>query len=294
MTLSDEHAFARRSALRVAQDAAEDPARRMAHLLVALTSADDKKAEVSAALARKRTAAIVAKYQPQVVALWDAASEESLAFLNLILKNNPLKSPQQILARPDVQEALREPYETAAEKSEELLRKAWAESEADSVQMLKGEFKLWKEGWKGHAADLGLLDSLVSDLHKNAQAMRTRYRTALISPQKDLKASLSGIAKDASRRAGYSLSVAVWGAATSVRDSAYARAGLNKMWVSRMDEKTCTHCVRLHGKVVGPGEEFPKDTPGAAFLKVYGGKLLGPPRHPNCRCVIVGTKLQKN
>ena len=280
--------------LRLARDAGEDPVVRASALLVALSMSDEQ-AQVFAALARKSTAKNTQKYQAQVEALWEKANKESLAFLNLILSNNPAKTPAQILARPDIQEALRQPYEEAAEKSEDLLRKAWAESEADAVKKVKGEFKQTKEDWKGHEADSDLLDAVVLDLHKNAKAMRSRYSAALKEPgEKGLAYRLKMITQDAKRRAGYSLTTVTWGAVTSTRDSAFQKAGLNKMWVSRDWPNRCSHCKALHGTVVGPGEQFPHAHPGLPVLGVYGGALFGPPRHPNCQCVVVGTKLKKN
>lgn len=265
-----------------------------AEAFVALTNSDDKKAQVSAALARKALDALSKKHQKQIAAYWDAASEEALRLLILVMENNPKKTRDQILKRPDVQAVLRKPYEQAAAKSEELLHKAWADAEVLSVKHAKGEFKLLGADWKGHSLDTALLDALVGDLHKNAKAMRSRYSEALSGDLKGSTDKLRLVATDGSRRARYSAQVAVWGVAAQVRDSAAAAAGLNKMWVAVMDSQTCSHCKALNGMVVGPGEEFPVQIEGAPLLKVYMGVLYGPPRHPNCRCVIVATKLQKS
>ncbi len=245
---------------------------------------------MAAALSRKSTQKIADEYQPKIEKLWDAANRDCLKHLTLIMKNNPKKSIEAILKRPDVQEAMLAPYVKAAEKSEALLKEAWAKSEQDAVQKTKSEFALLKEQWKGHEVDTSLLDSLVADLHANAKAMRSRYESAL---KKD-KSSIGSVAKGATLRARYSLTVAVWSVAQAVTDSACAAAGLNRMWLARDNGKhpdTCKWCRKLHGKVVGPGEPFPTDK----SLKVYKNlPLMGPPRHPNCRCVCVATKLKKN
>lgn len=261
------------------------------HLLVALASSDEKKAFVSAALARKGLISLSETYQKQVEALWEEANREALSHLNLVLKNNPQKSKEAILSRPDVKSALRWPYEQAAKKSEYVLREAWKAGEAEAVQKAKGEFKLLKEDWKGHEADEALLESLVGDLHENAKSMRSRYREALTSESP--KRSLEGITRDVRLRASYSVSTGVWGVSTEVRDSAIFKAGLRKMWVAVLDAHTCSHCRALHGMVLDPKEEFPENA-GKLRLRAYRGKLLGPPRHPNCRCILVPTRLKKS
>lgn len=263
-----------------------------ASLLVALASSDQKKAFLSASLARKGLAAVSDKYTKQVEALWEAANKEALHHLSLVMQNNPKKSVDTILRRLDVQSALRQPYEEAAKASEDILRKAWEAGEAEALKKVKGEFKLLGEDWKGHELDEALLDSLVGDLHANAKAMRQRYREALTKDStSSVKQRLTILTNDAKTRARYSVSTAVWGVSTQVRESAIDKAGLNKMWVAVLDSHTCTHCANLHGTILKPGEQFSK-TAGASKLKVYMGKLLGPPRHPNCRCILVPTLLK--
>lgn len=261
-----------------------------AHLLVALASSDEKKAFVSAALARKGLSAISEKYQKQVEDLWEAANKEALDHLNIVLQNNPHKSKETILKRSDIQSALRWPYEQAAKKSEKIFRDAWEAGEAEATKKVKGEFKLLKEDWKGHEVDEALLEALIGDLHANAKAMRTRYHEALTSDSP--KARLGGITRDVRTRASYGASAAVWGVSSQVRDSAIAKAGLRKMWVAVLDSATCSHCKALHGMIIDPGKQFPLDA-GRTLLRAYRGELFGPPRHPNCRCQIVPTRLKK-
>lgn len=259
----------------------------VAGLLVALAKTD-KKASVSAALARKSLIELTDKYRVQIEKVWDDANKEALAHLLLVRENNPKKPIEDILKRPDVQSALRAPYEEAAEKAEAILREAWDAAEKDSVQKTKGEFKLLKEDWKGYEVDPSLLESLVEDLHANAKAMRSRYHEALT---KEKPTDLKVITNDVRHRAVYSLSTAIWGVSTQVRESAIDKAGLNKMWVAVLDENTCSHCAALHGTVLGPGQQFSAKA-GKTKLKVYRGILLGPPRHPNCRCMLVPTRLK--
>lgn len=261
-----------------------------AELILALASSDDKKAFASAAVARKGLVAVSEKYEKRIEALWEAANKEALNHLNLVMQNNPKTPVETILKRPDVRSALRYPYEEAAKASEKVLREAWDAGEAETVRKVKGEFKLLGETWQGHEADKALLESLVGDLHENAKAMRSRYHEALTKDSSaSIKKRLTGITNDAKTRSRYSVSTAVWGVASLVRDSAFALAGMNKMWLAVLDDRTCSHCRSLHLTVIKPGQMF-AITAGGTKLKAYRNVLLGPPRHPNCRCVIVGTR----
>lgn len=262
-----------------------------AEAFLALARADDKKAQVAAAVARKALDALSKQYQAQVSKYWDDASTEALRLLVAVMANNPHKSKNEILKRPDIQGVLRQPFLEAAAKSEDALKQAWDEAEQLSVKHTKAEFKMLGEPWQGHTLDPSLQASLIKDLHDNAKAMRARFSEALNSDS--VSQRLQGVANDGSRRARYSVQHAVWGAATQVRESAVAAAGLNKVWIAVLDSATCSHCAALHGTVLGPGEEYPANA-GDTPLKVYRNTLLGPPRHPNCRCVLVPTKLQKS
>jgi hypothetical protein len=263
----------------------------VAEQIIALTSSDAKKAVVAAQLARKSLGKIEEQYSAQIEKLWDDANAKALQLLTLIKQNNPNKTVDEIFARKDVQAVLKKPFDDAASKSEAIIREAWGKAEADTVQKVKGEFKLGGHDWKGHELDDSVLDSIVGDLHANAGAMRDRYHDAL---NEGGISKVEGVARDSRRRAKYSLIVAIWEAANETRDSAFAFAGLNKMWVAVLDDKTCSHCKFLHGKVINPGEQFIKVPKGIKPLKVYNGVLYGPPRHPNCRCILVATTLKKS
>lgn len=261
-----------------------------AEAFVALANSK-KSVTLSASTTRKALDALSQKHQKTIASYWESANQDALRLLVVVMKNNPKKTAAQILSRADVQEVLRAPYEEAAKKSEDLLKQAWSEAEALSVKHAKAEFGLIGAEWVDHATDTALLDALVKDLHSNAKAMRSRYTEAM-KDTSNAKARMEGTAADSIRRARYSLQQAVWGVASQVKDTAAENAGLNKMWVAVMDGNTCSHCKALHGMVIGPGEQFPHDA-GDTTLATYKGTLFGPPRHPNCRCVLVATKQKK-
>lgn len=57
--------------------------------------------------------------------------------------------------------------------------------------------------------------------------------------------------------------------------SAAKRGGCQtKTWYTAMDERVCPYCGILHGKTIGIDDVFP-------------GDILGPSRHPNCRCTLL-------
>lgn len=262
----------------------------VAEKLVALTNSDTKKVAVAAALARKSLSLISDGYENQVSKIWESAHAEASAHLMLVMKNNPHKTKESILARPDVQSALRHPYEEAAQKTEKLIRSAWKAAEADTVKKVKGEFKLFGGvPWKGHETDTALLEALVEDVHRNAKDMRARYRE-ILTAEHYRSSRVDGLGKDGALRARYSLTTAIWGCAASVRDSALSKAGLYKQWVAVLDDSTCSECSSLDGMVIKPYKSFPVQA-GKLKIKVYKNRpLVGPPRHPNCRCVLVGVK----
>lgn len=60
---------------------------------------------------------------------------------------------------------------------------------------------------------------------------------------------------------------------------------MRRVWIAERD--ACVHCLALSGRVVRVGHEFPTDaTFGEKPLSwvPIGTGLVGPPRHPNCRC----------
>lgn len=63
--------------------------------------------------------------------------------------------------------------------------------------------------------------------------------------------------------------------------------GIQKMWLASRDERTCPHCLALHGSLVAVDGEFSHDrTYANKPAEVYQGVLETPPRHPRCRCTI--------
>lgn len=66
-------------------------------------------------------------------------------------------------------------------------------------------------------------------------------------------------------------------------------AATKKIWVSRLDPKTCsTACLKMHGTSVGIDASFtPAALDNGVPKSLLYGSLWGPPIHPNCRCHLI-------
>lgn len=264
--------------------------------LIALAKDDSPlNALAQAGALRKILSAIGKQHQPKVLAAWEAANTEALNHLAIVIKNNPAKTMEQILARPDVISALTAPYADAAKTSAGILQQAHDQA-VKAVQKAVGTTA---------EPDAALLKTLTKDLHSNAKAMRSRISKILLSYEKhpkDVKAALKGVSNDVVNRAGMSLTAAVWMPVSQIMHQVSHQQILPKpkkgqkksakkqqpmlMWVAIIDDRTCSHCKALHGTTVKP------HTPFTTTLKIYAeqmldGGLVGPPAHPNCRCVLI-------
>lgn len=92
------------------------------------------------------------------------------------------------------------------------------------------------------------------------------------------------------RRAVLAVVSAVQMGRAEATEAAFAQldfpGSLHKLWVARFDLNAapCSECARLHGVHVPLGTEFERPK---GSTEPYEGSLVGPPRHPNCRCSLV-------
>jgi hypothetical protein len=246
---------------------------------------------------RKILSAVNEAHRGAVRKAWDDASTEALNHLAIVIKNNPAKTMEQILKRPDVISALSAPYEAAADKAGEIIAEAHAQA-VGGIQKATGSTS---------EPDPSLLRGLIKDLHANAGAMRARIEEILLGYEKhpkDVKATLKGVTSDASNRAVMSLHAAVWMPASQMMHKAVdqqqilpkPKKGQKKakpgkkptklMWVAIIDDKTCSTCKAMHGTKVKPGSPFKIDIAVYAAQAMRGG-ISGPPAHPHCRCILI-------
>lgn len=225
-----------------------------------------------------KIAKVAAQWAEQAAKIWNVAVEDAQEHLALVLKNNPNKSPEDILKRPDVKAALTQPFEDAASRTVVLLHGAWD----DGVGVGRGiaRQRLREAG----SASVGkqdvppeVLDSLRVDLINLAETARTRVEAAF--EEKDMEKVGKALARQR-LWASMSIEMAVKRGANEALLAEYRAAGAGKEWVSRLAKNTCAYCKLLHGQVK------PWDVPFDTLGKVYGGVLMTPPRHPWCQCFI--------
>lgn len=58
-----------------------------------------------------------------------------------------------------------------------------------------------------------------------------------------------------------------------------------KTWVSRLAPNTCSYCRLMHGTTLPIGSSFAPQARAIGWTRVYGS-LMTPPLHPRCLCVL--------
>jgi len=229
-------------------------------------------------------ASLASHYGLRAAKAWRIQPDKVLTFLNLVMENNPRKPLEDILVRPDVQLALTQPFSDAASQTVDLMDSAWrAGSKIGSEEASKMLKDLGLEGVQKGKASVSTLNSLKADVWKNSASAKDRLIEAMQGDREGLSDRLGKVTRDLQRRATIGIDVAVKESYAQSAMATYAQNGAaGKTWHSHIDEKTCSHCQGLDGITVAVGETFPEYT-GTRVLGTYG-PLLGPPRHPSCRC----------
>ena len=209
-------------------------------------------------------AAQPASHAAQVEQEWLRQAKRAIKHVLVVLKNNPQKPVSDIFSRPDVLQALSQPFQEAAEFTLRHLVAVWEEQGAPSS---------------------GYLDQLIADVMRNSILASSRMQRVIYADRDSADLSMNKIGADLARRAGLGVRVAEVRSRAERDLLAIAAKGQYKRWVSRLDAATCSECSALHGMVLHVLEEFPADA-GGREVRVYRD-LLGPPRHPRCRCRLV-------
>lgn len=225
-------------------------------------------------------------------AAWKAAGEEASDYVRRVIRLNPTKSLDEILARSDVQQALSVPFREARTTTKASIRSAWNHGVSlgrvaahDDLGTIKVAMPM---GVK--PPPMTYREMLLSDVDKNRFGAKAAFLEALSNNPDDIEEQLDKITRDYSNRAAIGANVSGHRAYNEMKLRIFAAAGVKvkKMWVTRFRPTTCRTCAKLHGSVVPLGASFDVKAhigPGQP-PKVYGD-LLAPPRHPNCGCRIV-------
>lgn len=181
---------------------------------------------------------------------------QALAFLRLVVENNPKKTAEQIRVRPDVQQAL------------EIINR-WI---SDVGELVDEVIKIVPK-------------QAVKDITKSVDKTLSSFEAEIsISDQR------LGEWRDGSE------SSEAWAAKIILRMSwliDWIRAqveGLTlgapyKRWNCRMSPNSCVYCRGLNGVVLPAGKSFKTEAKKLGFTRIYGG-LFGPKLHPRCMCYL--------
>lgn len=209
------------------------------------------------------------------------AFQPALEYILTIGTNNPR---EKTIKRPDIKAAIAHTADAALAKASQTLHSAWDEGVTAGVAHAASEARRFKIKVSGASLSTAARKRLLGDLESiMASAQAELLRSYLADGEDGLKA--------AQKRLAWRTSLAVEAAYKHGRseavDKAFLGKGLYKQWVTT-SSLPCSNCLALASLAPIPWEdEFPDVIEGVPILKVYAKRFLGPPRHPNCGCVLV-------
>ena len=237
----------------------------------------------------------------------EKAVGDYFAYARQVGINNPMLSPAEVFARADVQ---------ALWAQEAASLHSWLANRI-SEGFYKGA-DLGRSGDAHGVLDEGYLDAVNQDLTNYLATLDSQVRSAVWNAYNQIdwvpsyaqggtstnvphdtavkrwdtaSDSQSAVVTDISRRAHAGISAATHRGYTEGQLSTITDTSMLKMWVANFaqppERGPCLTCIALHGMTIPVTEQFPAEVTYAAKpLGVYRD-LLGPPRHPNCRCKLV-------
>jgi hypothetical protein len=228
------------------------------------------------------------RHASAVGSVWDAELQEALNHIFLVLHNN--KGRGDVVAqRPDIVYAITSAAEAASKVSMDRMDAAWNTGSLLGNAMARRQARMWGLPKPApFAPDAGLLAALKGDVDNLGTVITAELDKAIRNEDDEaIKKAVSGVVLR-SRMAGEAS--AKYAAQNALGGALEGSGGLYKRWVTT-SPVPCSICVALeaHGPILWSAE-FPHSFDGLRELKVYGGTLLGPPRHPNCACVLVAVK----
>ena len=209
------------------------------------------------------------------------ALQPAVEYILTIGANNPA---EKTVKRLDVKAALNASEGVARNRLASSVDAAWIKGGGLGLRTGRAQMKaLGLKPGKKNPVDIAALTSLKADVEAILSAIPSELTAGYLAGGKD------GLVA-AQKRLAYRMSLAV-GAAVSMGDAAAMESLIDaektvKVWKAR-SAVPCSHCMRLDGVERAWGEPFPDHFDDLPPLKVYGGKLMGPPRHPNCLCGLV-------
>jgi hypothetical protein len=210
---------------------------------------------------------------------WTQAAETAAHHLFVTLRVNPNKPLAQVIAQPDVQAVLRRPFERATDETRQAISEAWQEGAAHGLAAANQDLQIMGLDPVGPVPlDQEPLAHLLDDAGANGDAAYQRFLNAIqTNDPVAVREALLHVGQNQALRARAGADVSGKSSASAMKDQVYEEAGLKyRKWVTSFSANTCGYCAALHGQRRRRGQPF--------GTTVWGGPLLRPPRHPNCRC----------
>lgn len=266
---------------------ASDVAEATARLAISLSKAELQQLIAGTDVLRGQAAEMLSKPSQQAVAAWQAAGRAvQIAVVRAAQK--PGATPSKILRTAEVTKALAE-FDKAATKAKAAAGRAW-----DAGRVLGAESAVQQLGVlgvkpKAAPAARAVAPSILGDIDRNARDMRSRLlRVMKEQPRPTWASAIARETGTSARNVRMSVEASgMRGVRTSQVESLKAAGVRRKLWVTRFGPGTCPTCASLHGHIAPINGGF-------RYATTFRGKapkpyldLAGPPRHPNCRCVIV-------
>lgn len=272
-----------------------------ASLVLKLASTPSQQVINHAVTGRAKLAAAMEPLFATAQERWRLAALESARHVALVVGNNPGKELDEVLARPDVQQALRDNWRRAADEVRTGIIGAWGEGVRLGAAQAKADLRTLGVPVTDEPAPLEvgkkMLTRLLADATDNAEAAGERMVAAVFATDGSPEAVADAVTKaanDQANRARAGITTAggegYHAAQTRMYEQAADAGGytMKVMWVTHFRPTTCGTCAALHGEVRTLGTTFdPKAHFGPGKPPTTFGELAGPPRHPNCGCKLV-------
>lgn len=198
---------------------------------------------------------ITREYIEQLDPRNDTSLKSALAFLRLVMRNNPDRPIEEIFGRPDTQSALT------------VVNNWISEAERTAVVVIAESPVIPAQAIADVSAEV---EDTIAKLRRDTDVTEEN-RDSWREDTKDLP----WIAR---------IILRMWWLIQWLLGLVGVPLGaLTKTWISRLAENTCRFCRALHGTTIPVGDSFAAYARRAGVKRVYGG-LYAPPLHPRCQC----------
>ena len=270
---------------------------------------------------KKKALELDLKAQQDIKQAYRKSAVTFIKVLSRVVKRNNSSTVEEILIRKDVEDAFTASLVSARTSATKIVEEAFQKGVALGIAQAKEEASLF-----GLEADINsdfpsstYLSSLLSDISRHSREMEDAAIEAFYESYRDkgfkddtgkttqqrreesttrsrlMASSVIRAIGPVSTRSSASATVAVQRGMTEAHLYAYRDISkgnrLTKVWIANFSDPSkppCPTCTALHGTEVPFAQSFSSSQTFSSSKPpgVYKD-LQGPPRHPNCRCVII-------